>query len=163
MAGLPWIKVAVELPDHPKLEQFEKAIRVEDGLGIIVRLWTYVARYYPDGMIPKAGALAVDRYAMRGTDVIYSDSDMFTAGGPAEPGECIEALHLAGWIDDAGDYWAVHDWDEFHEAHSKKAEQNRERQARFRQKHRLLPSRNASRNAPRNALAALPEGEGDGE
>jgi hypothetical protein len=160
MAGLPWIKVEVATPNHPKLEKLEGVLGVEDGLGIVVRLWTYTASYYPDGRIPKASALAVEKFAMRNLTITYGGvPGMFQAGGPPEHGEVIEALVAAGWLDDDGDYWEVHDWEDFHAAHSKKAEQNRERQRRFRQRNRKFPPRNAGVTHP----VTLLEGEGDGD
>ena len=143
MAGLPWIKVEVALPNHPKLEAFEGALGLADGLGVIIRLWAYVAAYYPGGKFPKASALTVEKAILRGLDVTYGGNEFFSSGGPPDAGEAISALWNTGWLDDAGNYWAVHDWEEFHAAHADKANKNRERQARFRQRQRALPARNA--------------------
>ncbi len=138
MAGLPWIKVEVALPNHPKIERLEAELGIADGLGLVVRLWCWTAAYYPDGRIPKASSVTMARNALRGLG-----EDDGSGNDPVTPAACVTALVRAELLDAEGDAFRVHDWDDYHAAHADKAAKNRERQARFREKRRTLASRDS--------------------
>lgn len=132
MAGLPWIKLDVVVPNHPKLQRLERALEIEDGLGVAVRLWCWTATYYPLGEIPidaedqiaKASIGHLDRNAIRN----------------ASPRYVTDALVTVGLLERHEDRYEVHGWSEHQQAHADKAaresEQNRERQRRFRNRQR---------------------------
>ena len=67
--SLPWIKVQVVLPNHPKLQRLEKLLGVEDALGVMVRLWCWTATYYPDGIIPGHATQEMERVVIEGRNV----------------------------------------------------------------------------------------------
>lgn len=153
--GYDWIKVSVKTPDHPKIQRLEKALGIDDGLGCVVRLWTWTADYYPDGDFPADAAGAMARKVA---------GDVATLRN-VTPSRVTDALVTAGLLDPHGDRYEVHDWPEHEAAHADKAERdrelNRERQRRFRNRRRNGPvtrDRNVTDNVTRND-EALPRGE----
>jgi hypothetical protein len=175
MSGLPWIKVAVVLPGHPKLQALEKFLQVEDGLGMLVRLWCWTANYYPDGEIPRSALGGMERVVAADLSITYGSTmgGAIEAGGPPRPGDVTEALVSSGWLDPLtpdGDRYRVHDWSDFQEAHADKAErekaQIRERVRKFRNRKKnnsmSLPS-SVTVTVTGNASNALEESRGEGE
>ena len=127
MAGLPWIKVWTVIGDHPKIQRLEKSLGVADALGVVVRMWCWVAEYHPDGEVPKehVGTLArVARGRLR-----------------CSPERVEAALSECGFLDTCvspDTLVRVHDWADMQVAHldaiERKRAQSRERQARHRAK-----------------------------
>src|SRR2546427_12552540 len=117
MSALPWIKVTVDLPNHPKLLELQEQLGTADGLGIVIRLWCWVAKYFADGRVPARWTTAMLVEALRGvkSDVVEND-------------DILEAMVLSGWLDSDGDVYVVHDWYTVQAAHTERAEKNRERQ-----------------------------------
>jgi len=138
MSGLPWIKVWTAIGDHPKIQRLERELGLRDALGVVVRLWCWTADYCPSGDIP-------------GTDI---DTAAKAARGDScrKPVQAmVNALVTAGLLDPTDQGFRVHDWHDMQtvhvEAEEKRREQARDRQAAYRARHGLSPSRNASRNA----------------
>jgi len=161
MSGLPWIKVALDVVGHPKLDHFEEIMGLEDGLGVIIRLWTWVAAYCPTGVIPEDRAPPLERHIMGSITVPLGGNEIARLDGRPGPGWCLDALVESGWLERVTlrvtpdvtptPCYRVHDWDEMQTAHSERARSlNRERQRRFRE-------RNALVTKGRNALVTLPE------
>jgi hypothetical protein len=138
--ALPWIKVAVELPQHPKLDALEQELGVCPGLGLamVVRLWCWTAKYHPVGTVPRRSWEAMEREIAAGMEAL-------STGESLRNGVVVTALVTAGLAElrEAGNALVLHDWEDFNTAHSDKARQNRERQRRFRERH-------ASRNTLTN-------------
>ena len=139
MSRLPWIKVAVVLPGHPKLQALEKRLGLEDALGVMCRLWCWAATYDPTGEFPATACGGMEKVALGPCNAVTVEGVTSVTG----------ALVDAGWLDplDGGERYRVHDWDEFQSAHADKAERER---AQVRERVRKL------RNRKRNAIQALP-------
>jgi hypothetical protein len=161
MAGLPWIKVEVILPSHPKLQRLEKQLGLEDGLGVLTRLWCWTATYYPEGEFPASATDAME------TSV---------TGSLTVTGSVTEALVMCGWLDELahGERYRVHAWEEYQSAHADKAEreksQIRERVRKYRNRKRTnalaLPGTvtgNGYGNAPCNGVTGERERERETE
>lgn len=134
--ALPWIKVAVDVADHPKIGVLERELTLIDGLGlaVVIRLWCWAARFYPDGNIPVVAWSGMARNALR--DVMRTDGDNNSDNWRMiEAREFVDALTVAGLVERLDGSCQLHDWEDFNSAHAKKAEQNRERQRRFRERH----------------------------
>lgn len=144
MAGLPWIRVEVILPHHPKVERLEKELGIEDGLGMLVRLWCWTASYYPNGEIPGSAEETLAR----------------VVAGPLAARDVTlpvtQALVTCGLLDRRAAGYAVHDWQDFQVAHvehaEKKRAQNAERQRRFRGRNAHI-TRDITRDVPRDGNA----------
>jgi len=154
MAGLPWIRIEVIVPAHPKVQRLEKELGITDALGMLIRLWCWTAAYYPDGEIP-------DGSESRMVEVVAAELGRNAGGQDPEVsnGDVTPALVTAGLLDRIPGGFRVHDWEEFQGAHIDNAEkvrqQNAERQRRFRaSRGNVTKSRVTSRVTvtPRNAL-----------
>lgn len=137
--GLPWLKLAVDVADHPKIGVLERELTLVEGLGLaaVIRLWCWVARFYPDGTIPEAAWPDMARNALR--DVMRTDGDNNSDNWRMiEAPEFVDALTVSGLVERLDGACQLHDWEDFNGAHAKKAEQNRERQRRFRERQAAL-------------------------
>lgn len=122
MAGLPWIKVWTELPNHPKVQRLERLLGTSDALGIVIRLWCWTAAYHPSGEFPEEDMEAAGK----------------AAKGPAaiSHARVTQACVTSGLIDKIPTGYRVHDWAEMQTVHVE-ASERRKAQARERQrKHR---------------------------
>ncbi len=94
---MAWIEIHQELPEHPKTDALMDAIGCERpaAVGHVIMSLLWALRYAHDGVIiPKRlGAIA------RG------------AGWVADPDGFASAMVEAGWWDQWGDGWKLHDWD----------------------------------------------------
>jgi hypothetical protein len=94
---MAWIEIHQELPEHPKTDALMDAIGCERpaAVGHVIMSLLWALRYAHDGVIiPKRlGAIA------RG------------AGWIADPDRFASAMVEAGWWDQWGDGWKLHDWD----------------------------------------------------
>jgi hypothetical protein len=104
---------------------------------VVIRLWCWAARFYPDGNIPVVAWPGMARNALR--DVRRTDGDNNSDNWRMiEAPEFVDALTVAGLVERLDGSCQLHDWEDFNSAHAKKAEQNRERQRRFRERHAAL-------------------------
>lgn len=137
--ALDWFKVDVNFASHPKLVRL--AALMPDATGIIIRLWTWTARYAPTGCVTSSVTSALDEELSRG---VFEDD-----GQRIEAGKALESVIETGWVerDGNGDV-TVHDWAEMQPDHvdskDKKREQTRLRVAKLR-------ARNASVTQAGNA------------
>lgn len=110
--GLPWIKVKVALPSHPK------SLALADELGeplawaYAVALWMWASEHAPDGFIHGAHP---DRIVER------------AVGWRGEPGKLATALLAVGFLNRQSDAFAIQSWDEEQGAHIDKAATDAER------------------------------------
>jgi hypothetical protein len=134
MASLPWVKIDVDLPSHPKLLHLQELLGTTDALGIILRMFCWAAKFCPTGKVPKHVARPLAAEAVRGA--VMRD-------GYGNPDACLQALQDSGWLEEQKDCFELHDWDDFQGAHIEAAEKNREKQRRYRDR-----NRGSNRNAP---------------
>jgi hypothetical protein len=116
---------------------------LEDGLGLLTRLWCWAATYYPEGEFPSDATGAMEKCVAANLTVTYSRHQMgIESGGPPVTGSVTHALVTCGWLDELahGERYRIHAWDEYQSAHADKAErekeQSRERVRRFRNRKR---------------------------
>jgi len=142
MAGLPWIKVWTRVTGHPKIQRLERAMRIKDALGVVVRLWAWTADYAPGGDIPEAEI---------GTAARFARGDASRLPVP----DVLSALISVGLLDRIPEGYRVHDWQDMQtvhvEAEEKRRAQAAERQRAYRARHGPV----TPRNAPRNALPGV--------
>jgi len=118
MAGLPWIELHRDLPDHPKSILLGVKLRDERAWTYMVQLWLWCAAHAPFGRFDgPASSVVIER----------------AAGWRGEPGALLAAAVECGFIDDEGGTMVIHGWDERAAAHLAKAEKDRERQRRWRE------------------------------
>lgn len=132
MAGLPWIKVSVDLPRHPKSQRL--AARLDDPRAwtYVVQLWAWIAEFEATG------------------EVQGVDSALLVARGAGWAGDAevfCRAMVAVGFLDTTPDGLAVHDWKEWAGAHVEKKHKDAKRQAKRRAS--SVPSRGQSE--PRHA------------
>jgi hypothetical protein len=141
MAGLPWVKVWTVIGEHPKVQRLERELGIKDALGVVVRLWCWTAKYYPDGDIPAADRDAVGR-AARGDLALL-------------PSRVTQGCVTAGFLDAIPTGYRVHDWAEMQtthvEAEEKRKAQSRERQAKYRERHGI-GNATVTRNVTRDTV-----------
>lgn len=137
--ALPWIKLDVVVPAHPKMQRLEKRLDVADGLGIAVRLWCWTAAYFPAGEIP---AHAADSMARAAIGHVGKIGDPGVTDVTLDPRDVTDALCEVGLLEAHGDRYVIHDWALHQQAHADKAERDRannaERQRRFRNRAKLM-------------------------
>ena len=128
--ALEWFKVETRLVGDPKVAHLEKLLGIPDAIGIIIRLWAWTTKYAPDGRVTRNAAVTLDVTLATVTDSVTK--------GVTEAGRVTQALLDAGFLEngDQEGELSVHDWLSTQPQHAAiahtRAEQNRERQRRFR-------------------------------
>lgn len=117
MAGLPWIKVSVDLPRHPKSVLL--AARLEDPKAwtYVVQLWFWMAEYAATGEVTGEDSVLL---VARG------------AGWTGNPDLFCRAMVAVGFLDSNPEGLSIHDWDEWAGAHIEKKAKDAKRQAKRR-------------------------------
>lgn len=96
---MAWLEIHQELPEHPKTDALMDETGVERpmAVGYVVMALLWALRYAHDGVIvqKRLGAIA------RG------------AGWPGDPVAFAQAMVAAGWWDELGDGWKLHDWEQY--------------------------------------------------
>ena len=115
MAGLPWVKLDVNLPDDPRVAALALHLRVErpTALGLVTALFTWTARFYPSGTLPG------------GDDKVGSIEDGCRWTG--DRGAFIAALRATGFLSRDRGRLVVAKWRDEQAAHAEKLEHDRER------------------------------------
>lgn len=110
--GLPWFRVDVDMPDHPKADMLSDELGDPNALAYVVRLWAWTMRYAARGRLAAGARLSAERACRwRG-----------------EPGALWAALEKTGWVERVdADTFEVHDWPEHNGAAVAKAEKDAER------------------------------------
>jgi hypothetical protein len=148
--SLPWIKLAADLPDHPKSLHLSAVLRQERAWTHVVQLWLWASKHAPDGDISKHPAHVIEH----------------AAGWRGDPGELVDAMEEVGFLHEATRTLAG--WEKHQGAHIRKRERdNAKPTAKQRTPPKPLP------NPSQTPLEPLPnpshgregdrEGEGDGE
>ena len=127
--AVPWIKVATNLPQHPKIYALAEELGLNDKLllpetmaaGIIINLWTWALTNQPNGDLSGVSDRAIAR----------------VCGWQGKPDKLIGALISCGFLD--GDRY-IHDWEDytlaFNDQEEHRREKTRERVARYREQKR---------------------------
>lgn len=111
-----WIRVNVELGDHPKMRKLALLLQVPDALGLVVRLWCKAAQYAKTGSLRHVDELDIALWC----------------GWTGDPRHLVASLVRVGILDDADGELTLHDWEEHQGAAIEKAETDavRKRQKR---------------------------------
>ena len=93
---MAWIESHEELPTHRKTRRVARTldINVPQVIGHLHCLWYWCLTHAPDGNLGECDAFDV-------ADAAMWDGD---------PEAFVKALLQAGWLDDDGESWSVHDW-----------------------------------------------------
>lgn len=117
-----------------------------EAVGMLTTLWLWgIDNADPDGLIPSADK----------NDISEVLAPWMAEG--IDPHEAVERLVICGWIDEENGNLYLHDWDEwraYYNRYLKDKKNNRERQARFKEKHH-----NAKNNVSTNVISNVSEGE----
>jgi hypothetical protein len=120
--GLPWIKVAVDSADHPKMVRLAGLLGISHmaAFGHVVRMWAWFGKLQPDGCVREP----------------FAKRSLTLAGAFANDPETVVAALLDVELVDAldGGGYVLHDWSDLNGAFVKKAEGDRERARRNREK-----------------------------
>lgn len=118
MSSLPWIKVDVDLEQHPKAIALSLELGVDDAWLHMVRLWLWAAKSCPAGRIEGRVARQLLERA---------------AGWKGTPGAFVAAAIAVGFVDEAADgALELHQWAERNAAHVAKQVRDREAAAKKR-------------------------------
>jgi hypothetical protein len=154
--GLPWIKLFVDLSEHPKGRRLGRVLGIDRGWSLPVALWQWCGKYAPEG------------------DLLLESWEIADAcQWSGDPDRLVEALVSCGWLDVIDGGWAVHGWAEYQGGHVEKilrdrrtAKETRDRKAaKKRAKHDDIATNatNARESRDGRALEGEREGERDRE
>jgi len=119
MAGLPWIPVHTDLPQHPKSMSLGIKLGEERAWSYVVQLWLWAASHAPEGRVDGAHAGQLVARA---------------SGWTKDPDQFITAMVEARFLDHEPDgSLTIHDWDEYARAHIEKRERDRDRMREYRE------------------------------
>jgi hypothetical protein len=113
VAGLPWIKLSIDVVTHPKSLHLGAILEDPDAWRFPVRLWCWCASHAPDGRLEGVRALPS---AVEGA-----------AGWPGKRGELLAGLVACGFLDQTPAGFLVHGWEERAYGHLAKQARDRTR------------------------------------
>lgn len=158
--SLPWFRVDVSFVDHPKTHALEAELAREvkktdmvarghaDRAGwYLIRLWAYTMRFFPDGVVARAGRADGAETALERA-----------CEWRGEPGVLYRALVTTGWLVTGATFGVrVNDWDDYQGAAVAKAEKDAERKRLAREQRaggaetaRAVPAAGAGNGTERN-------------
>lgn len=136
---LPWIKLFVDMPDHPKCDELAVALGDEDAWSRVVALWCWAAKFRPNGDLAGISSELVARRARW-----KGDAATF-----------VQALKRVGLMTTDG---VLHDFADIQGAHAAKLERDKarsqERRATVARPSRDGPSRVAGPSGDRRVDVA---------
>lgn len=140
---MAWIELHDTLPDHDKVLDVSEALKMDKDMvvGKLVRLWTWALNNREDGIF-KARDIATIAEIMR-----YK----------GKPKNLVDALVRARLLDQAGDAYVIHDWDERVGMLLAKRETARAQNRARVQKHRNKKAGNAGETESNSGCNALHE------
>ncbi len=112
-----WIRVEIDLVDHPKTGRLESLLNNPFAGWYVMRALSWVSRFCPTGHVRDIDGTSLERSCQwRG-----------------ESGELLRALVDCGWLDEArGGGWEWHNWEEHQGKVADHAKKERERKAAYR-------------------------------
>lgn len=143
-----WFRVDSSVVDHPKTGDLEVALGDPNAGWYVIRLWSWVQRYAPDGLISYSRSLQIEP-ACR------------WRGGV---GKLLKSLIDIGWLDDLGNgLFEVHDWPEFQKSLHEKSRKDAQSKRNTRNAKKATGARrNSAEDAPGARAALLRTDETDG-
>lgn len=114
MDGAPWIKLASDLPFHPKALALRRRLRDQRAWAWPVRLWLYAARFAPDGRFRDAAEVEA------------------AAEWAGKRGALVAALLACRFLDRRGRQFTLHGWEEWTGGDIERMRRDRERKRRER-------------------------------
>lgn len=125
---MPWIESHSELREHPKRKRLSRLLGLDAyaTIGLLHCLWWWAMAYAPDGDLSR-----------------YTPEDI--ADGidwPGDPGQLIEALREAGFLDDL----QLHDWEEYGEKLYQRRQRNAAQMRARRQAERAVDESTAAQD-----------------
>lgn len=108
MRGLPWLRVDVDMPDHPKMARLADLLDVDEAWPRVMQLWCWAAKVAPTGDLTGLTPRAIARAAGW-----RKDADRF-----------VTALRDVGLLDADN---KIHDWDDQQGKYLERLEKDRER------------------------------------
>jgi hypothetical protein len=119
MAGLPWIELDTDMPEHTKALRMAVMLKEPLAFGYVVRLFCYCGRSNVEGRF-------------EGTEA--ADSIEAVVGWRGKPGRFVEVALAVGHLDRTPHGFEVHGWADRAAPHiakrAKDAERQRERRAK---------------------------------
>lgn len=117
MAGLPWIELSVDVPEHPKSLALAETLGDDNAFAYMIRLWTWCARTQHNGTFAGSQAVAQIERA---------------AGWRGTRGRLLAAAVDVGFVEQSADVLVVHGWAERALAHMAKKERDAQRMVDYR-------------------------------
>lgn len=142
MRALPWIRVDVDMPDHPKMARLADLLGVTEAWPRVFQLWCYAARVAPLGDL---GALPPRALAK-------------ASGWRGSPPRLVEALLEVGLIEKSGDGYVIHDWMDQQGKYVKTLEKDRERKRRLAAEAAQIPVESARNSGGSSGGIPAPRG-----
>jgi len=111
LRGLPWVQVATDLLDHPKVKALEHRLGDTRAGFYLVAVWMYLGRFYIDGVLP------------HDDDTIRAIESAARWSGA--PGELCAALSDLGFLERRGKKLRAHNWERWSGSYSEKLSRDR--------------------------------------
>lgn len=131
---MAWIESHQELRGHPKTKRLAKRLKIQPyaAAGLLHFLWYWAVDYAPDGDLSG-----------------FEDWEIADAAGyEKDPAKLMDALIFSGFLDNTEQGIKIHDWDDYAgrtiEQREEKKKKNRERQQKYRERHKDEKTDNAS-------------------
>lgn len=115
--ALPWIKLATDLPDHPKALELAELLDEPLAFAYLVLAWTWAARFAPDGRIAGKDPRRSFERACRWTGT---------------PGHLAAACLEVGFLELDTEGLVLHDFRAHNGAHAEKLDRDRQRMVKRR-------------------------------
>lgn len=90
------IRLSTEFWDHPKTVKLERRLGLQGPKSLQI-LWSWAAKYHPDGRLEGEDIEAIE----------------IAAKWPGDEGKFVETLLALRWLDLDGETYCLHDWREF--------------------------------------------------
>ncbi len=114
MRGLSWIRVDVDMPEHPKMLQLAEHLGVREAWPYVFRLWCWAAKVAPSGELGNAPARGLAQ----------------AAGWGGAPPKFLEGVLAVGLVEATPSGFRLHDWRERYGKYLERLEKDRERKRR---------------------------------
>jgi hypothetical protein len=113
MAGLPWIEVDTDMPEHPKSLRMAVMLKEPLAFAYVIRLFCYCGRSNVEGRFEGSEA---------------ADTIEAVVGWRGKPGRFVEVAAAVGYLDKTPHGFVVHDWRDRAAPHIAKRTKDAERQ-----------------------------------
>jgi len=137
---MAWLKVDETLCDHPKVLALADALRLDKDsvTGKLLRLWTWALNNREDGILAKRDAETI--------------AEVMRFKGKAQ--RLMDALIVAGFLDETDDGWCIHDWSDYAGNYVEKRAQTAERVKKHRQVKRQCNAAEPAEEDPASSVTS---------